>query len=164
MWSTIHAAVQAKGTDFFSVRHVNSHLGSAGITAGRISAEDEYANRQADSLATAGAASHAVCPELRAQALHRCQLAECLQRLAVRCMEARHKAAPAPTRRIGYTDAALARFADVGMDCIPSARDLSQLEAMPADPFTDFVPDYIDNFDEEEELDPFDLGPESFSA
>jgi ribonuclease HI len=107
LWRVITSALDAKGRDFFRVKHVRSHLGAAGVASGLISVDEERLNSGADTLATRGAASHAVCPVLRSSALHRHKIGTCLQRLAILCARARLSTAPASTRQAGFAESVL---------------------------------------------------------
>ena len=84
---------------------MTSHLGEAGVVASLIAPLAEFFDRQADALATDGAALRAVPPGVLDGAKQRHRFAALLHRAAAAIFNRRHRARPLPHRRAGYTQA-----------------------------------------------------------
>ena len=107
----------------FQIRWHPGHLAPDDVYLGIGDARIIHLNDGADGLAKLGAMQHMPAPATVQKALRRMQLAECIQRMAIGVLSARHNAEPAPGRTGGYTERELLRRATgaTGLGSVPAS-------------------------------------------
>ena len=133
LWLIIKRVVDIHGPAYFAIRWIPAHTKQRDVDSGRISIFEQQMNDGADKLAVLGAKRHTLNTNTIKRAVYRTKLAKVLQTTACNVLDCRARTAPLEHRRVGYTDAEIAKLLPIGSAPIqqavpdPADEDLNQL-------------------------------------
>ena len=89
LWKELHLLIESRSMDSVTISKVKGHASHRDVKQGKVKMQDKLGNDGADTLATTGAAAHALPPHVVRRVMLRFAVAEDVQRLMVDVVTAR---------------------------------------------------------------------------